>query len=238
MQWEDDGIVLALRPHGETSAVAELLTRAHGRHLGLVRGGRKRAAALLQPGNSLRASWRARLSDHLGYYTLEPLRLRTARLMESADALMALRSVAALIAESLPERDPHAELYEGLTVLLDALDDPLVWPALYVRFEIGLLDALGFGLALDRCAVTGRPDDLAFVSPKSGRAVSHEGAGGFAERLLKLPAFLLGAQATPLPGDVADGLKLTGYFLEHRVFLPHHKALPPARLALAERLRG
>src|SRR5215470_2960053 len=151
MQWEDDGIVLALRPHGETSAVAELLTRAHGRHLGLVRGGRKRAAALLQPGNSLRASWRARLSDHLGYYTLEPLNLRTARLIDSADALMALRAVAALIAGSLPERDPHPELYEGLTILLDSLDEPLVWPALYVRFEIGLLEALGFGLALDRC---------------------------------------------------------------------------------------
>jgi DNA repair protein RecO (recombination protein O) len=236
MHWEDDGIVLALKPHGETSAVVELLTRAHGRHLGLVRGGRKRAAALLQPGNSLRASWRARLIDHLGYYTLEPLVLRTARLIEKADGLTALRAASALIAESLPERDPHPELYDGLTVLLDRLEEPAVWPALYVRFELGLLEALGFGLALDRCAVTGLAADLAFVSPKSGRAVSREAAGPYAEKLLRLPPFLLATQAGPLPGDIADGLALTGTFLEHRVFAPHHKPLPAARIALAERL--
>jgi DNA repair protein RecO (recombination protein O) len=233
MNWDDDAIVLALKPHGETSAVAELLTRSHGRHLGLVRGGR-RLAAMLQPGNSLRARWRARLADHLGYYTLEPLRLRTAQLLDSADALMALRAVSSLIAASLPERDPHPALYEGLTILLDHLDEPALWPALYVRFEVGLLEALGFGLALDRCAVTGSREDLAFVSPKSGRAVNREAAGPYADKLLRLPPFLLGAQAGALPGDVADGLKLTGYFLEHRVFLPHHKALPAARIALAE----
>jgi DNA repair protein RecO (recombination protein O) len=235
MHWEDDGIVLALKPHGETSAVADLLTRAHGRHLGLVRGGR-RQAALLQPGNSLRVQWRARLSEHLGYFTLEPLVLRTARLMESAGALMALRAVSALIAGSLPERDPHPELHEGLTILLDRLDEKAVWPALYVRFEVGLLEALGFGLALDRCAVTGTSGDLAYVSPKSGRAVSRDAAGAYVDKLLKLPPFLLGTQARPTEADIADGLKLTGYFLEHRVFLPHHKALPAARIALAERL--
>jgi DNA repair protein RecO (recombination protein O) len=236
MNWDDDGIVLALKPHGETSAVAELLTRAHGRHLGLVRGGRKRAAALLQPGNSLRASWRARLSDHLGYYTVEPLRLRVAGLLDSADALAALRAVAALTAASLPERDPHPELYDGLTVLLDRLQESEVWPALYVRFEIGLLEALGFGLALDRCAVTGKSDDLAYVSPKSGRAVNRDAAGPYAEKLLRLPPFLLGSQAHPTLRDIVDGLVLTSYFLEHRVFLPHHKALPAARIALADRL--
>ena len=235
MTWDDDGIVLALKPHGETSAVAELLTRAHGRHLGLVRGGRK-LAALLQPGNSLRAHWRARLADHLGYYTLEPLQLRTARLLDSAGGLTALRAVAALITGSLPERDPHPELYEGLTILLDRLDEDAVWPALYVRFEIGLLEALGFGLELDRCAVSGTTDDLAYVSPKSGRAVSRDAAGPYADRLLRLPPFLLGTQARPTGADIADGLTLTAHFLESRVFQPHHKALPAARIALAERL--
>lgn len=237
MQWDDDAVVLQLKPHGETSAVAELLTRAHGRHLGLVRGVRK-SAAMLQPGNTLRVSWRARLSEHLGYFTLEPVTLRTARLFEEADALMALRAAAQLLGGSLPERDPHPELFEGLTVLLDRLDEKAVWPALYVRFEIGLLEALGFGLALDRCAVTGTADDLAYVSPKSGRVVSRAAAGAYADKLLKLPPFLLGAQARSLPGDIVDGLKLTGYFLEHRVFLPHHKPLPAARVALAERLSG
>ena len=234
MHWEDDGIVLARRPYGETSAVLELLTRNHGRHLGLLRGGRKQAAQL-QMGNSLRAIWRARLSDHLGHYTVEPLMLRAARIMEDADALTGLRAACALLSDSLPERDPHPELFEGLTVLLDCMGDPAVWPALYVRFEVGLLEALGFGLALDRCAVTGSREDLSYVSPKSGRAVSSAAAGEYAARLLKLPPFLLGAQNRPLPGDVANGLKLTGFFLEERVFLPHGKRLPAARQALAER---
>src|SRR5262249_28023294 len=128
------------------------------------------------------------------------------------------------------------ELYDGLTVLLDRLHEPEVWPALYVRFELGLLEALGFGLALDRCAVTGATGDLAYVSPKSGRAVSREGAGAYADKLLTLPPFLLGTQARPNAGDIAKGLKLTGFFLEHRVFLPHHKPLPAVRIALADRL--
>lgn len=237
MQWDDDGIVLAVRPHGETSGVLELLTRAHGRHLGLVRGGR-RQAALLQPGNALRVVWRARLPEHLGTYTLEPTVMRAARLLDDADALAALRSVAALTAQTLPERDPHPELFEGLTVLLDCLSEPEVWPALYVRFEMGLLEALGFGLDLSRCAVTGSADDLAFVSPKSGRAVSRDAAAPYESRLLRLPPFLLGTQARPLPADIEDGLALTAYFLEHRVFQPHHTALPSARVALAQRLRG
>jgi len=186
-------------------------------------------------GNSLRASWRARLSEHLGHYTIEPLVLRAARIMEDADALTALRAACALLSESLPERDPHPELFEGLTVLLDRMGDPAVWPALYVRFEVGLLEALGFGLALDRCAVTGSREDLSYVSPKSGRAVSSAAAGEYAARLLKLPPFLLGAQNRPLPGDVANGLKLTGFFLEERVLLPHGKRLPAPRQALAER---
>lgn len=234
MQWTDDGIVLSIRPHGESSLVAELLTRAHGRHLGLVRGSRK-VAAMLQPGNTLRATWRARLPEHLGGFSLEPLALRTARIVESAGALFALRSIASLVAPSLAERDPHPELYEALNVLLDGLSADEVWPALYIRFEVGLLEALGFGLALDRCAVTGSVGDLAYVSPKSGRAVSSAGAGAYADRLLRLPPFLLGVQARAEPADIAAGFCLTGYFLEQRVFHPHNKPLPLARIALAER---
>jgi DNA repair protein RecO (recombination protein O) len=234
MQWVDEGIVLGLRPHGETSTVLELLTRAHGRHLGLLRGGRKQAA-VLQPGNTLKAQWRARLSEHLGNYGIEPLTLRTARLFDDACALTALRSISTILAESLPERDPHPELFDGLSVLLDRLGEADLWPALYVRFEVGLLEALGFGLALDRCAVTGGTSGLAFVSPKSGRAVGRDAAGPYESRLFRLPGFLLGPQNRAEPGDIADGLRLTAHFLEERVFLPHHRRLPAARVALAER---
>jgi len=171
MQWTDDGVVLGVRKHGETSVILELMTRHHGRHLGLVHGGRSKAMQpVLQPGNSVHAIWRARLDEHLGAYQVEASQSRAARLMNSSMALYGLAALAHLL-RYLPERDPHFGLYETLTVLVDHLDDRDLAPALFVRFELAMLAELGFGLDLSSCAATGTERDLAYVSPKSGRAV-------------------------------------------------------------------
>jgi len=238
MEWADEGIVLSVRSHGETAAIVEALTHLHGRHLGLVHGGASRKAkAMLQPGNSLHLSWRARLNEHLGSLHAEPLRARSGALMERRDSLAGLNAFAAMAAAVLPEREPHVGVYGAAEVLLDAIaeQDFAHWAPLYVRWESGLLDELGFGLDFSRCAATGLTDDLIYVSPRSGRAVSREGGEAYADRLLKLPAFLLGSQnAGPSAAGIVDGLKLTSYFLLDRVLQPHGKELPPGRIRLAE----
>ena len=215
MEWRDEGTVIGVRRHGENAAVVELMTREHGRHLGLVHGGRsRRKQSVLQPGNTVEAHWRGRLDEHLGTYALEPVRLRTADLMSSAAALHAVQAAAALL-RLVPEREAHPNLAEGLAVLLDNLGDPTVAAALMVRFELQVLDELGYGLDLERCAATGRRDDLTHVSPKTGRAVSRDAAEPYAERMLELPAFL--RRDDPRAGnrigsldDVALGFELTG----------------------------
>lgn len=238
MEWSDDAIVLSVRAHGETSAILEALTRAHGRHAGLVRGGASRKSrAALQPGNSVHLLWRARLNEHLGNYTAEPMRSRAGHLIESRAALAGLNAFVAVVSASLPERETHQSVFEAGEVLLDAMteQDFAHWGALFVRWELGLLDELGFGLDLSQCAATGETDELEFVSPKSGRAVSRAAAAPYKERLLALPPFLLGSQnADPTPADITAGLKLTAHFLLERVLRPHGKELPPARLRLAE----
>jgi DNA repair protein RecO (recombination protein O) len=233
MQWTDEGIIIGTRRHGETSLIVELMTAAHGRHLGLVRGGRsRRLQPLLQPGNSVTATWRARLDAHLGYYALEGTTSRAAQLIDSAAALFGIQLLAALL-RLLPERDPHAKLYEGLDAILDYLDDPLVAGGLLVRFELKLLDDLGFGLDLSECAATGSNDDLAYVSPRTGRAVSRSAAEPYRDRLLRLPAFLLEApsQSRPDAAAVADAFHLTGYFLARHVYEPRGIEPPEARNA-------
>lgn len=230
MNWSDEGIVLSVRPHGETAAVVELLTRAHGRHFGLVHGGRSRKARpVLQIGNQVSITWKARLAEHLGHMQLELLRGYAATAMEDAAALSGLTSLTAL-ARLLPERDPHPNLYEVTLFVLAYLDDASVWPALLVRWELALLGELGFGLDLTNCAATGTNDDLVYVSPKSGRAVSASAGEPYRERLLRLPPFLLpGRKASVGPGDVEAGLELTGHFLETRVLQPRSQELPEAR---------
>jgi DNA repair protein RecO (recombination protein O) len=233
MDWTDDGIVLSARSHGESSVILELLTERHGRHLGLVRGGRSRAQRpVLQPGNLVRAHWRARLHEHLGNYAVEGLTLRAARLMESRAAVFGVGHVAAL-ARLFPERDPHAALFAATGLVLDHLADPEVGPALMVRFELAVLAELGFGLDLSCCAATGATADLTHVSPKSGRAVSGAAAAPYAERMLALPSFLLagGGEAAPTPADIAAGFRLTGFFLARDVLEPRGMAEPAARRA-------
>ena len=238
MEWSDDAIVLSVRAHGESSAILETLTRAHGRHAGLVRGGSSRKSKVaLQPGNSVHLVWRARLNEHLGNFTAEPMTARAGHLIEHRESLAGLNAFTAVVSASLPERETHQSVYEAGEVLLDAIasEDFAHWGPLYVRWELGLLDELGFGLDLSECAATGGTDELEFVSPRSGRAVSRAAAAPYKEKLLKLPVFLLGSQnADPSKADIAAGLKLTGYFLLERVLRPHGKDMPAARLRLDE----
>jgi DNA repair protein RecO (recombination protein O) len=191
---------------------------------------------VLQPGNTLHLSWRARLSEHLGSFTVELARARAGELMDGRESLMGLNAFHAVASASLPEREAHAPVFEAGEILLDAMtqDGIAHWGPLFVRWEAGLLDALGFGLDLTRCASTGQTDDLVYVSPKSGRAVSRAAGAIYKERLLALPGFLLGSQNAVTPADIRAGLKLTGYFLQERVLAPHNREIPAARLRLDE----
>lgn len=238
MEWSDEGVVLSVRAHGETAAVVELLTRAHGRHLGLVHGGRSRKLRpVLQIGNHVDATWKARLADNLGHFGVELRRGFAAPLMEDASALAAITSMASL-ARLLPERDPHPNLFEITLFVLGYLNEAGVWPALLVRWELALLDELGFGLDLGICAATGGTADLIYVSPKSGRAVSAAAGEPYRDRLLPLPAFLRGGPAGDVSReDILAGLALTGFFLEARALAPHDLRLPEARSRLAGYLR-
>jgi DNA repair protein RecO (recombination protein O) len=229
MQWTDEGLIIGTRRHGESSLIIELMTRGHGRHLGLVRGGRsRRQQPLLQPGNSVLATWRARLDEHLGNYVIEPVVQRAAKLMQAPAGLYGMQIVAGLL-RLLPERDPHPSLFEGIGPMLDWLDDPLVGGAMIVRFELKMLEELGFGLELDQCAATGTTAELVFVSPKTGRAVSRVAGEAFRDRLLPLPAFLTDRAGSAAAAEVADAFRLTGHFLLRRVFEPRGLALPEAR---------
>jgi len=236
MQWSEEGIVLALRRHGETSVILEVLTRGRGRNAGLVRGGRSRAMRpVLLAGNSVFVTWRARLEDHLGMFTAELANARAAKLMDDAFKLAGLGAVVGL-ALLLPEREPHPRIYDATILLLERMEDDAVWPALLARWELGLLDELGFGLDLGRCAATGSNQALAYVSPKTGRAVSREAGEPYRERLLKLPQFLTEAGGSPEVSDVVDALKLTGYFLERHILAPRGLRVPGAREVVMDKL--
>jgi len=235
MEWKDDAIVLATRAYGETGLILEALTRHHGRHLGLVHGGAsRRIKSSLLAGNSLNVDWRARLSEHLGTFSVELRRERAGALLENREALLGLNAFTDVARAVLPEREPHETVLAAAEILLDAMgeSDFLHWGALYVRWEAGLLDALGFGLDLRACAATGTTENLRYVSPKSGRAVSESAAAPYRARLLPLPAFLQSSDASVSSVEIGDGLRLTGYFLQERVLAPHHRPVPPARLRL------
>ena len=230
MEWRDEGIILGLRKHGETSVIAEVMTRAHGRHLGIVRGGRsKRLQPVLQPGNSVDLVWRARLDEHLGQYQVELLNARAGRLMESAIGVHGVQAMAALL-RLLPERDSHPRLHDAFAIILDSLDTPEEAGALYVRFELAVLEDLGFGLDLTACAATGARTDLVYVSPKSGRAVSAAAGAPWADRMLALPAFLPDrTQVCTSAETLGQAFRLTGYFLGRHVFEPRGVEPPISR---------
>jgi DNA repair protein RecO (recombination protein O) len=232
MEWTDEGIVLGVRRHGESGAIVELLTRAHGRHLGLVRGGAgSRMRPLLQPGNGVGAVWRARLDEHLGYYQLEGTRLRAASLLMSSHGAYGVTHLASL-ARLLPERDPHEGIYEMLDRTLDDFDDIGEAATHLIKFELAMLAELGFGLDLESCAATGETSELVYVSPKSGGAVSRAAGDPWRDRLLRLPQFLRqGADGSNgwSDQDLQDGFRLTGLFLLRHVLEPRGQGHSDAR---------
>lgn len=238
MEFDDQAFVLSARAHGEAGAIVDLLTAERGRYAAHVPGGASRKMrSTLQPGAQVRVRWRARTSEQLGSATLEALGPGPAELFDDPLALAGLSAAAAVAAGALPEREPHPGAYDALAALVSAFAHVGAWPAVFVGFEAGLLNELGFGMDLSRCASTGAMDDLIYVSPRTGRAVSREAGEPYAERLLRLPPFMLASQNRLQPGDVGDGLELTGRFLEQWVFGPLNRPLPPARVWLIDRLR-
>lgn len=232
MEWHDRGLIIGVKKHGETSVILEVMTRAHGRHLGLVRGGRsKTMQPYLQMGNDVGLTWRARLEEHLGFYTVEPLTLRTSVLMENSEVLQALNHVSGLL-HLLAEREPHPRLFAAAEKILAHVEESGKLAALIVRLEILLLAECGFGLELNSCAATGSVENLAFVSPKSRRAVCREAGEPYQDKLLPYPLFLQ-TETNDMPGEgeLRDGFKLTGYFLNRDLFGPRGLKLPPAREA-------
>jgi len=238
MEWDDDAFVLSARVHGETGAIVDLLTAEHGRHAAHVAGGAsRRMKPFLQAGARVIVHYRSRLSEQLGSASLEPVGEGPSSLFDDALALMGLTAAAAVAAGALPEREPHPGAFLGLEAFIAALAAVQDWPAVYVRFEAGLLQDLGFGLDLTRCAATGALDDLIYVSPRTGRAVSASAGEPYKDKLLPLPPFMLGAQAGLGAGDIDAGLNLTGHFLEQFVFGPLNRPLPPARVWMIDKLR-
>lgn len=230
MEWRGTGILLAVRRHGESSAIIEVFTPDQGRHAGVVRGGTSRKIApILQPGAQLDVAWRARLEDHIGSFTVEPIRSRADVAMADRLSLAGLNTVTALLSFCLPEREPHAPLYTRTEQLLDILGQPDIWPLAYLRWEVALLEEMGHGLDLSACAVTGSRDDLVYVSPKTGRAVSRNGAGDWADRLLPLPDVLRGVGPAP-DAEIIQGFATTGHFLRnHLAANLGNRPLPEAR---------
>ena len=237
MEFEDDAYVLSARVHGETGAIVELLTAHHGKWAAHVAGGAsRRMKPFLQAGARTIVHYRARVSDQLGSAQLEPVGEGPAALFDDPMALAGLSAAAAVAAAALPEREPHPGAFLAFEALSSALLLPDIWPAVFVRFEAGLLQDLGFGLDLSKCAATGSLDDLVYVSPRTGRAVSRTAGEPYKDRLLALPPFMLSSQGGLSPGDVRAGLDLTAHFLELFVFGPLNRPLPPARVWLVDRL--
>ncbi|MEO1193372.1 MAG: DNA repair protein RecO [Pseudomonadota bacterium] len=234
MEWTDEALVLSRRPYGEDAVILQLLTRSQGRHAGLLRGGQgRRGMGLAQPGSAVTATWRGRLADQLGSFRCEPLGTPLGLLLDAPGPLAALNAALAVAETAFPERAPLPGAYEGLEALLEALSEGH-WAEAYVVWELQLLGLLGFGLDLTACAATGVTEDLVYVSPKSGRAVSREAGAPYQDRLLSLPPFLLGQSAGGAE-EVAQGLRLTAYFLERSICHPQNRSLPPARQRLSDR---
>lgn len=237
MEFQSDAYVLSARSHGETGAIVDLLTEDRGRWVAHVAGGAsRRMKPFLQAGAHVIVQYRARTSDQLGSAQLEPVGEGPSSLFDDPLALAGLSAAAAVTQGALPEREPHPGAFLAFEALLSAFSHPDVWPAVFVRFEAGLLDELGFGLDFSKCAATGSMEDLIYVSPKTGRAVSRGAGEPYADRMLALPPFLLGSQAGLREGEVGQGLNLTGHFLEAFVFNPLNKPLPPARMWLVDKL--
>ncbi len=229
MEWQGDGLILNTRKHGENSAIIDVLTRDKGRHMGLVRGGRSRTMRpVLQAGNLVKVVWRARLEDHLGAFSVDPHRMIVAGIIDDVHRLAGLTTITTL-ASLLPEREPHPRIYDASMLLIEHLQDDAIWPAVLVKWEMGLLEELGFGLDLSKCAVSGDTAGLTHVSPRTGRAVCAREADPWKDKLLALPAFVAGASAEASNAEIVQGLKLTGHFLARHIFEPRDVSVPEQR---------
>ncbi len=229
MEWQGDGLILNTRKHGENSAIIDVLTREKGRHMGLVRGGRSRTMRpVLQAGNLVHVVWRARLEDHLGAFTVDPHRMIVAGIIDDVHRLAGLTTITTL-ASLLPEREPHPRIYDASLLLIEHLQDDAIWPAVLVKWEMGLLDELGFGLDLTKCAVSGETAQLTHVSPRTGRAVCAREAEPWKDKLLALPSFVAGSSGSASNAEIVQGLKLTGHFLARHVFEPRGVSAPEQR---------
>ena len=236
MEWVDDAIVLGARHFGEGKLVVEVFSREHGRYGGVVHAGRK-TLPIVQAGNLVHAGWKARLSEQLGFFQpLEMIEPHATRLLDDPLALAGLSSAVSLVRSAVPERQAAPQLYDAFMVLIEAMPHNEIWPAIYTRFELGLLAALGYGLDLSRCAVTGAETDLGWVSPRTGRAATVEAGAPHADVLLRLPPFLTEPDAELKEGDVAEAFALSGFFLERRLFDQRGEGMPEARRRLIERL--
>ncbi len=239
MNWSDIGIVLSARKHGEGAAIVSLMTPEHGRHAGLVRGGSgKRARGIYEVGNLVSVDWRARVEEHLGTFTCELIKPQAALYLDDSIRLAGLSSACAVLEMALPERESHPEIYESLFNFIANLDSEH-WLEDYVRWEIDLLTVLGFGLDLTSCASTGQSDELIYVSPKSGRAISTTAGEPYKDKLLALPGFLQTGGHTPAQIDynaIFQGLYLTSYFMDRNVFIHSKNGAPPARTRLVDRV--
>ncbi|MGE0668016.1 MAG: DNA repair protein RecO [Sphingomonadales bacterium] len=241
MEWTDEALVLGAAKHGESSVIVELLTRSHGRHKGLVRGGSgSRMRGVLQAGNRVAVTWRGRLAEHLGTATLELIDANAASVLSDPPRLLALAALCAVASTALPEREPHPDVYEGALPVIELLKEeaaelPQIAAGL-VYWELGVLGALGYGLDLSSCAVTGQTEDLIYVSPRTGKAVSRDAAGDYADRLLPLPAFV-SERVEPEAAGLIAGFDLTAYFLERDIYVPSRMRLPPARARFVDLLR-
>ncbi len=236
MEWRDNGYVLSARLHGEGGVIATLLTKDHGRHAGLVRGGGSRKSqGLFEIGNLVTVEWRARLAEHLGSYRCELVTSYAAEVLDSPLKLAGLSALCAIAETALPEREALPAIYDSFQTLLSVLHEE-AWPSLYVRWEVGLLGELGFGLDMGTCAATGGNENLVFLSPKSGRAVSRGAGEPYQDKLFALPEFLRLGKATSDIKSVLQALKITGYFLDRHVFAPHNQTLPAGRTRFVDRM--
>jgi len=238
MEWTADGIILGARPFGEADALLEIFTREMGRAAGLVHGGSSsKKRAHLQPGTLVRVTWRARLAEQLGhFYPIEPLDAGPAASLSDRLSLAALSAALSMVRSTTPEHHPYPALYDVLRLVLQSTTQPDVWPALFVRWEAGLLAELGYGLDLSTCAATGVKENLVYVSPRSGRAVCEESGAPYHDKMLKLPAFLKDTRSPVRPGDVGAGFALTGFFLDRRLFALANETMPEARTRMIELL--
>jgi DNA repair protein RecO (recombination protein O) len=234
MEWHDEGIIVSQRKYGEYDAILEVFTRSHGRHAGIVKGGTGRNhRGNIQVGNEINVTWRGRLETHLGTFSIEIIKPRAVDFLYTPSKLSALSSSCAILCVSMAEHEKHEVLLDGLLAFLDGLyvsdDNILNWGPLLVQFELGLLSELGFGLNLSNCAATGTKENLVYVSPKSGRAVSSDAGRPYHDKMLTLPNFLINKGYAVTQQDILDGLILTEYFMDRHMLQPFGKKLPPAR---------